>query len=109
MTAGPLIRLGEHVLPQDDLRAKSARVASGLVAAGVGRGDRVAIVLRNDWAFPMLSAAAGLIGAVPVPVNWHWRGDELRHVVADSGSRVIFAHSYFIEEVERVAPPGVPI
>ncbi len=81
-------------------------MASALVAAGIGHGERLAIVLRNDSDLPLLSVAAGLIGAVPVPVNWHWRGEELRHLLTDSGSRIVFAHSWFVEEVQRVLPPA---
>jgi long-chain acyl-CoA synthetase len=50
-----------------------------------------------------------LIGAVPVPVNWHWHGEELRHVIAHSESRMVFAHSDFIANVEEVLPDGVPL
>ena len=109
MSTGPSIQIGERVISQDSLRAEATRVASALVDAGVERGERIAIVLRNDPVFPMLSLATGLIGAVPVPVNWHWRGDELRHVLTDSGSRIAFAHSTFVEAVERVLPDGVPL
>jgi long-chain acyl-CoA synthetase len=43
-----------------------------------------------------------------VPVNWHWQGDELRHVLSDSDARVVFAHSNFISEIADVAP-RVPV
>jgi long-chain acyl-CoA synthetase len=109
VTAEPVIRIGEREVSQQDLRQDAARVAGGLYAHGVMRGERIAIVMRNDPAFSMLSIATGLIGAVPVPVNWHWRGEELRHVLSDSDSRVVFAHSYFVDEVERVVPDGIPI
>ena len=49
------------------------------------------------------------MGAVPVPVNWHWHGKELRHVITHSDSRVVFAHSDFIANVEEVLPDGVPL
>jgi long-chain acyl-CoA synthetase len=106
---GPVIRIGERVIPQDDLRVAAARTASAIAAAGVQHAERVAIVLRNDPDFPLLSIACGLIGAVPVPVNWHWQGDELRHVLTDSGARLVFAHSSFVEELERVMPDGVTL
>jgi long-chain acyl-CoA synthetase len=100
----PVIRIGERVVPHASLRAGAARVAGALAKAGVVHGDRVTIVLRNDPDFLMLSAAAGLLGAVPVPVNWHWRGDDLRHVLSHSGSRFAFAHTPFVSHVEDVLP-----
>ncbi len=109
MSGEPVIRIGERVLSHATLKQDAARVAGGLAAAGVEHGDRVAIVLRNDPNFLMLTAAAGLLGAVPVPVNWHWRGEELRHVLSDSGSRVAFVHSNFVAGVEEVLPAGVTL
>jgi long-chain acyl-CoA synthetase len=105
----PVIRIGERVLSHARLKQDAARIAGALAAAGVDHGDRIAIVLRNDPDFLTLSAAAGLLGAVPVPVNWHWRGGELRHVLSDSGSRVAFVHSNFVADVEQVLPADVPV
>jgi long-chain acyl-CoA synthetase len=104
-----MVRYGEREIPHAELRAEAARTAAGLVAAGVEHGDRVALVLRNEPTFLSLSAACGLIGAVPVPVNWHWHGAELRHVISHSSSRVVFAHSDFVDNVEEVLPEGVPL
>ncbi len=105
----PMVRYGAREIPHDDLRLQAARVAARLSEAGVRHGDRVALVLRNDPTFLALSAACGLIGAVPVPVNWHWHGHELRHVITHSESRAVFAHSDFVTNVEEVLPEGVPL
>ncbi len=104
-----MIRIGEREIPHDELKRQAARLAGGLAAHGVEFGERVAMVLRNDPDFLLVSAACGVIGAVPVPVNWHWRGEELRHVLTHSGSRAVFAHSTFVGEVEAVLPDGVPL
>ena len=106
--SGPMVRYGDREIPHEELRVQAARTAAGLVEAGVRHGDRVALVLRNEPTFLSLSAACGLIGAVPVPVNWHWHGLELRHVIAHSQSRVVFAHSDFVANVEEVLPAGRP-
>jgi long-chain acyl-CoA synthetase len=106
---GPVVRYGDREISHDELRMEAARTAAGLIDAGVRHGDRVALVLRNEPTFLSLSAACGLIGAVPVPVNWHWHGLELRHVITHSDSRVVFAHSDFVADVEEVLPEGVPL
>jgi long-chain acyl-CoA synthetase len=105
----PVIRIGEREVGQDELKLRAARVARALLAAGVNHGERVSVVVRNDPDFLMLSAACGLLGVVPVPVNWHWRGVELQHVLTHSESRVAFANSCFVGEVEKVLPEGVPL
>ncbi len=99
-----VVRFGERQIPHDELKAQAAKIATALGTAGVERGDRVAIVLRNEPAFLALSAACPLIGAVPVPVNWHSRGRELRHVLSHSGARAVFAHSDLIGGVEESLP-----
>jgi long-chain acyl-CoA synthetase len=106
---GPVVRYGEREIPHDTVRVEAARTAAGLAEAGVRHSDRVALVLRNEPTFLSLSAACGLLGAVPVAVNWHWHGKELGHVIAHSDSRVVFAHSDFIANVEEVLPAGVPL
>ncbi|MHB8671298.1 MAG: AMP-binding protein [Acidimicrobiales bacterium] len=86
-----------------EVRNRAARIAGGLAESGVGPGDRVAIYLKNDIALVEASLGAGLLGAVPVPVNWHWKGAELAHVLDDSDCRVVFAHSDLVETAEAVA------
>ena len=83
--------------------ARAGRIASGLAAAGVGAGDRVAIYLHNDIAAIEASIGAGILGATPVPVNWHWKGAELAYLLDDSGSRVVFAHTDLVPTAEAVA------
>ena len=109
MSDEPAVRIGQRTITHSALKARAARAAATLREAGVEHGDRIAIVLRNDPEFLMLSAAAGLIGAVPTATNWHWRGEELRHVLTHSGSRVAFVHSDLVPAVEEVLPEGVPL
>jgi long-chain acyl-CoA synthetase len=109
VNSGPVVRIGERVISQAALKERAARAAGALAAGGVGFGDRVAIVLRNDPEFLTLSAACGLLGAMPVPVNWHWRGGELKHLLTDSGARIVFAHSSFVAAIDEVLPDGVPL
>jgi long-chain acyl-CoA synthetase len=58
---------------------------------GVREGDRVAIAMRNypEWSIAFWGAAAA--GAVVVPLNSWWTGDELQYGLADSGTKVVFA------------------
>jgi long-chain acyl-CoA synthetase len=91
------------------MNLRAAQVAAGLKDLGVEPGDRIAIVLRNDFAFLETSGAAAIAGAAPVPVNWHWKDHELAHLLRDSGSKVVFAHTDFVPGVEAVLPEGVTI
>ncbi len=74
-----------------ELWDRAARVAGGLRAAGVQRGDRVALQLGNgvDWVLAFFGAA--LAGGVVVPVNTRLTPSEVAFVVSDSGAAYVFA------------------
>jgi long-chain acyl-CoA synthetase len=105
----PMVRSGERALSYDELMGRAARQAAGLDALGVRPGDRVAIVVRNEPAFLELSVAARLLGAVPVPVNFHWKGAELAYLLRDSGARVVAVHADLVERVEAAEIDGLQI
>ncbi len=54
-------------------------------------GDRVAIAMRNYPEFPILLMAIVSAGAVAVPVNSWWTGEELAYAIEDSNAKVVFA------------------
>ena len=100
---------GERRINTAALNERAARAASGLASLGVGRGDTVALYLRNDIPFFEASTAAGLIGAYPTPVNWHYTEDEARYLFENSGARAIVIHADLLEPIRNVIPEGVPV
>ena len=72
-----------------ELWDRSARVAGGLRAEGVARGDRVAIRSGNglDWVYAFFGTL--MAGAVAVPVNTRFTEDEVAYVVGDSGASYV--------------------
>ena len=68
---------------------------------GVEKGDRVAVSSRNypEWCIAFMAAAS--VGAIVVPVNSLWNGDELEYGMNDSGTKVLFCDQ---ERLELVAP-----
>ena len=68
-----------------------ATLAHWLTARGVVAGDRVALAMRNLPEFPAILFAITAIGAIAVPLNAWWTGDELAYGLSDSGARVLFA------------------
>ncbi len=80
----------------------AATVARRLrVEHGVRKGDRVAIAMRNlpEWIMAFWGAAAA--GAVVVPINAWWSGDELHYGLGDSGAKVAFVDR---ERADRIRP-----
>ncbi len=66
---------------------------------GIGKGDRVAICSRNYPEWCMAFMAITSIGAIAVPMNSWWTGDEIRFGLQDSGTRVLFADQARIDAV----------
>src|SRR5215217_5417987 len=85
-----LVEIGGERLTYRELWERAARVAGGLRAAGVGRGDRVASRLPNgvDWCVAFFGAQ--LAGAVIVPVNIRFTEPEIDYVIEDSGAARTF-------------------
>ncbi len=77
-------------LSYTELWDRAARVAGGLRALGVQRGDRVAIRLANgvDWVLAFFGSV--LADAVVVPVNTRFTEEEAGYVVTDSGAKHVF-------------------
>jgi long-chain acyl-CoA synthetase len=78
--------------PFDVLERRARRVASGLEALGVGPGACVALLMRNDAPFLEVSYAVMRLGAYAVPLNWHFKAEEIAYILADCGARALFAH-----------------
>jgi long-chain acyl-CoA synthetase len=88
-----------------ELDDRARRYAHVLAAAGVRRGDRVAVMLENhpDW-FAVVHGC-GRLGAVVVPVNVHFKADEAGWVVDDSGAAVVVVDPHLEPAVAHTAPP----
>src|SRR5512143_2081121 len=102
---GELISGGRR-LPLTQMQAQAARAAAGLKSLGVGRGDLVALYLRNDFPFFEASAAAGLLGAYPSPVNWHYTPAEARYLFENSGAKAIVILAVLLAGVREAVPDG---
>ena len=92
---------GEQRMSFDEHYRVVATLARRLRDEGVGRGTRVALIARNlpEWVSAFWGAA--VLGALVVPLNAWWSGDELRYGLTDSASAVAFVDA---ERLERVLP-----
>ena len=84
------------------LRDLAARTVADLNAMGIGRGDRVAIVLRNspDMATAFVSLASG---AVTAPLNPGYREDEFDFYLGDLQPRALVVEAGVDSPARRVA------
>lgn len=78
-----------------------ASLSAELRRRGVAKGDRVAIAMRNLPEWPVAFFAITVIGAIAVPLNAWWTGDELEYGLSDSGARLLICDP---ERLESIGP-----
>ncbi len=76
-----------------------AALAHHLQSIGIGKGDRVALAMRNLPEWPVVFFAVVSIGAVCVPLNAWWTGQELAYGLNHSGAKLLICDH---ERCERV-------
>jgi acyl-CoA synthetase (AMP-forming)/AMP-acid ligase II len=86
---GEAIVCGDARLTYRDLERLVERVATGLAARGIGPGDRVALLLGNDVAFPVMLFAALRLGAIAVPIGIREQTPGLAYMLAHCGAKAL--------------------
>lgn len=74
-------------------------VAHALSGAGIEKGDRVAIAMRNLPEWPACFYGALLAGAIATPLNAWWTGTELTYALVDAGAKIALVDA---ERYERM-------
>src|SRR5262249_39611952 len=100
---------GERRRTHAEVADRAGRIASGLHGLGVTPGECVAILMRNDIAFIEAAYAAMRLGAYGVPINWHFKPEEINYVLKDSGTRVLIAHAGMLHQLREAIPEGVTV
>ena len=85
-----------------ELDEQSNQVAHALEARGVGRGDRVAVVVPQKPANPLTHLACWKLGAVSLPLSVLFGTDALQYRLEDSGARVVVADESMLDTVREV-------
>ncbi|MFE2998642.1 AMP-binding protein [Nocardia sp. NPDC059246] len=83
-----------------ELDRRTDEVAAGFAAHGVGKGDRVALLMPNRIEFIEAYFGLAKLGAIQVPLNAFLKGDFLRHQLADSRAAVVVLDSAGYSAVE---------
>ncbi|GLX01973.1 class I adenylate-forming enzyme family protein [Microtetraspora sp. NBRC 16547] len=103
-----LIYADERITYEEHFR-RAATLARRLVEDyGIAKGDRVALAMRNypEWVVSFSAILAS--GAVAVPLNAWWTGQELAYGLADSGAKLLIADAERAERVRGAEPVGDP-
>ena len=79
----------DEVRRYGDLQTNANRLAAGMIAQGIERGDRIAVMLRNQPEFVETAIACSILGAILVPIDPRIRGEKLAFMLRKAGCRGI--------------------
>lgn len=88
----PALLLRDHMMTYAQLEAKVAEAAGWLTGQGLRAGDRVATWLPKTEAACVMPLAAVRAGLVHVPINPLLKRAQVRHILEDSGARLLLSH-----------------
>ncbi len=100
---------GQQRRDHAEIADRTDRIAGGLQRLGVKPGDSVCILMRNDIAFIEAAYAAMRLGAYAVPINWHFKPEEINYVLRDSGTSVLIGHADMLHPLRDAIPAGVTV
>jgi len=89
-----------------ELRDQVVRLRSGLQVAGVGFGDKVGVLLRNQVEFPVTWLAVAALGAVVVPLNPKYTPRETQFVLDDAGATWLVGAADLVESYREAGAVG---
>ena len=93
----------QHRITYTALETRTNQVANGLAALGIGKGDHVAVLVKNDYRFVETMLGALRTGASVTPATTRAHYSTLAHIMSDCEASVLFASSDFAEEASRLA------
>ena len=90
------LRDGDATLTYTELGDAIDRTARAMVASGIAPGDTVAVWAPNCWQWVVAGLAASRAGAVLVPINTRFKGDEAAYVLERARVRLLFVVDGFL-------------
>ncbi|GAB6094224.1 ATP-dependent acyl-CoA ligase [Desulfatiferula olefinivorans] len=94
----------DETVTMGDLFTQTNRLSRAMLRAGIGRGDRVVVLMRNHPEFLYAMFAAMSIGAVTVPVDPRSKGEKLVFQINNTRSKGILVADEFLDSLTAVEP-----
>ncbi|MEE9199022.1 MAG: AMP-binding protein, partial [Dehalococcoidia bacterium] len=104
LAAKPAVIQGSTRLSYSQVNRRANSLAHGLLKAGIKKGDRVALLSRNDHRFLELYFGLPKIGAIFVPLNFWSTADDLATVLEQCQATVLVVSPDFLDTAEALRP-----
>jgi len=85
-----------------EANARANRFAGYLAAQGIRRGDRIAVLAKNNEHAVSALYGAAKIGGITVLLNWRLSGSELTYILNDCGADLLFYDGAFLPVVDEI-------
>ncbi|GAB4272230.1 long-chain-fatty-acid--CoA ligase [Thermincola ferriacetica] len=100
----PALKFKGRTWPYKELDEQANKVANGLKRLGIGKGDRVGLLMLNSSYFVISYFAIVKLGAIVVPVNVMFKAEELIYQLNDAGVSALITAPLFMPLVTQVQP-----
>ena len=100
----PAVVDGERRMTHAELHDAASRLACGLAATGIRRGDRVALMLTNQLEAVLAVVAIARLGAIVVPIGTRLRRPEISHIFKDAEPVAVIHGEQFTGELPEHGP-----
>src|SRR3546814_14184521 len=78
-----------------------------MAAAGLGRGDVLALLSHNCWQYPVIAFAAARRGIVLVPVNFMLGAEEVGYILEHSGAVALVVEDALVPVAQAALAPEI--
>ncbi|MGA9873564.1 MAG: AMP-binding protein [Rhodococcus sp. (in: high G+C Gram-positive bacteria)] len=100
---------GDRSFTFGELRAIVGQICAGWDAAGIARGQTIAVVLRNCWELLVIELAALSTARYILPINHHFIVDDIAYVLGDAEPALVVTSNEFLATVDTAAEKaGLP-
>ena len=110
-STAPALYFEDEAISYGELHRRIGAARGFLAAHGVGRGDRLALVVRDSPAYVYIFLAAISLGAIPVGIDPNRNPAELPDMLRQVGARCVFIYREETQHLEALAEigPGVAV
>lgn len=97
------IIFNDNVHTYAEFNGRVNQIANALISAGVKKGDKIGMMMKNSDTFIFVYYGILKAGGVAVPINFRLTAHEVKYILDNSDSRIVFADEDLAETVNKAA------
>ncbi len=100
---------GDIRLTWGEVNRRVNRLANGLLRMGLNKGDRVAVLNKNNHLWAEVHGGVAKAGGIIVPLNYRLASRELERIINDAGVRFLIVEESFVPKIQEICSrvPGL--